>query len=345
MDFNFSGGVMNRVHITIASFLLFASPTYLSRFDIRAEGVVEKMVAGWWSQARQNSAPRVSLRSGTIEGVVVDTMDGPRAIWFIVESGGVKYQLLLWSPDRDAKVVGDNVMRIGTRVKVTYANLTKLAQSNSAAYEGEAMKVINLSRPAAPAQSSQQNGQARPLNPRRQREMEFPAQSSQQNGQMRPSISTNNSDIPPTPYEDQGACPFECCSYRRWTVKAQTVVKQDRYRSSPVAFKLRRGERVMGMTGVVITTRPGQARVLKSTVIGGLQARSGETIYLLTYLGEGFYKVWYKDKVEKAEIEGGGGFTIVREPESVWWVKVKNSKGQIGWTDQTNNFNGTDACG
>ncbi len=150
---------------------------------------------------------------------------------------------------------------------------------------------------------------------------------------------------PPTPYEDHGACPFECCTYRRWTVKAQTAVRQDRHGSSPVAFTLRRGERVTGMTGVVITTQPGQARVLKPTVIGGLQVRSGETVHLLTYIGEGFYKVWYKGKVEELPIVGEGGFTIIRAPKAVWWVKVKNSKGQIGWTDQTNNFNGMDACG
>src|SRR6476661_2097404 len=31
-------------------------------------------------------------------------------------------------------------------------------------------------------------------------------------------------DGPPMPYIDKGACPFECCTYRQWSVKQPTAV-------------------------------------------------------------------------------------------------------------------------
>ena len=102
---------------------------------------------------------------------------------------------------------------------------------------------------------------------------------------------------------------------------------------------------MLGVTGVVITTQPGQARALKAAVIGGLRVRAGEIVYLLTNLGEGSSKVWCKGKLGEAEVYDITLFKILKEPQAVWWVKVKNSKGQIGWTDQTKHFNGMDSCG
>jgi hypothetical protein len=150
---------------------------------------------------------------------------------------------------------------------------------------------------------------------------------------------------PPLPFEDPGACPFECCTYRRWSVTAPISVRQDRSLNSPVVFSLRRGESVVGVTGVVVTTAPGQARVLKSMTVGGVRVRSGETVSLLTNVGEGHYKVWYRGKIEELPVLGSVDFKILKEPQYVWWVKVKNSKGRIGWTDQTRNFHGMDSCG
>lgn len=162
---------------------------------------------------------------------------------------------------------------------------------------------------------------------------------------VRLSTQSTRGQQPPIPYEDHGACPFECCTYRQWTVKTRTLIRQDRNASSPAIFTLQRGERVTGMTGVVITTQSGQARALKPASIGGMKVRPGEVVYLLTYAGEGSYNVWYKGKVEEIAIEGDDVFKLIREPQSVWWVKVRNRKGQIGWTNLTRNFDGMDACG
>jgi hypothetical protein len=68
---------------------------------------------------------------------------------------------------------------------------------------------------------------------------------------------------PPMPYEDVGACPGECCTYREWTSTARVSVYAERSPSAPVAFVLAPRESVRALTGVVITTRPGVARVTK----------------------------------------------------------------------------------
>ena len=70
----------------------------------------------------------------------------------------------------------------------------------------------------------------------------------------------------------------------------------------------------------------------------------GEQFLLLTYLGEGFYKVWYKGQILQSSMEDSQ-FKKLSEPKSIWWVKIKNRKGQIGWTKLTENFDNMDSCG
>ena len=151
-------------------------------------------------------------------------------------------------------------------------------------------------------------------------------------------------DKPKTPYEDQGACPFECSTYRTWVAKRDIVIRKDMNEKSPVVFKVRKGEKVTGITGVVVTTTPGVAKVIKATNIDGEQANVGDTVYVLTYSGEGVYKIWYKGKTV-VDMDIMGDIEIINTPKSIWWVKIKNNKGQIGWTSQSEDFGNQDACG
>lgn len=168
---------------------------------------------------------------------------------------------------------------------------------------------------------------------------------------------------PPRMYADFGACPFECCTYRRWGVRADTVLYRERSTRSPVAGRARKGEHVTGLTGVVITVEPGVVRVKKEMTLGtdgrGVKARPGDVIYLLHYQGEGIYKFWLRGRIyddemptqprmhQSAENEAKAREIIefVSEPETVWWVKVRNRRGQVGWTRQNEHFTDIDACG
>ena len=42
---------------------------------------------------------------------------------------------------------------------------------------------------------------------------------------------------PPVPYEEQGACPFECCTYRTWRAKVDTQIFKERRDGAALAFR------------------------------------------------------------------------------------------------------------
>ena len=166
----------------------------------------------------------------------------------------------------------------------------------------------------------------------------------------------------PSYYEDYGACPFECCTYRRWTVNADTIFYKGRSTNSPAVFHAKKGEHVTGLTGVVITLRPGKALVKKVTTLGiagmhQVRVKAGDILYLLHYEGEGVYKFWYRGRIYESDmpfapdLHKGPGYKEseylqqLSEPQTVWWVKVKNGHGQIGWSKQDNHFDDMDACG
>ena len=176
------------------------------------------------------------------------------------------------------------------------------------------------------------------------------------------SVYSQQNPQPPINYQDFGACPFECCTYRRWSVVADTVFYKERSENSGVAFRVKKGEHVIGLTGVVITLKPGKAIVKRATTIGigkrKTHVKPGDILYLLHYEGEGIYKIWFRGSIYENEMPTAPGLItdvplkqrqefiqVSNEPDTVWWVKVKNNRGQIGWSKQNKNLGDMDACG
>jgi len=57
------------------------------------------------------------------------------------------------------------------------------------------------------------------------------------------------------------------------------------------------GEWVEGITGVVITIRPGISKVLAPTMLGdnpSVRVSPGEVLYTLHYMGKGYDLVWFR---------------------------------------------------
>jgi dipeptidyl aminopeptidase/acylaminoacyl peptidase len=157
--------------------------------------------------------------------------------------------------------------------------------------------------------------------------------------------------IPPHVYVDEGACPFECCVYRQWVVEQATILFAEKDRTSRMIATLQPFQVVKARTGVVYT-RPTKLEV----VWDHAPFRKGETVYVLTYQGEGVYKVWHRGQIVSSVVSfpvdppcnspspACWGILDGR-PESTWWIQIETPSGQVGWTDQAGNFGNTDACG
>jgi hypothetical protein len=155
---------------------------------------------------------------------------------------------------------------------------------------------------------------------------------------------------PPLPYADQGACPWEKCAYGEvWTANSITPILRDRKKKSPVAFQVNKGEQVRGVTGVVMTLKAGRAEVFKRGELGSnkVKVKPGDMIHVLHYMGAGVWAFWLKGEIvfsdELADINDYADDSqilgrIRTYPVAEWWVKIKNSRGQVGWSDRPDNF-------
>jgi hypothetical protein len=159
--------------------------------------------------------------------------------------------------------------------------------------------------------------------------------------------ATSSAQAPSFPREAHGACPFECCQYGRWTGRAATVARVRPDRRSAEAFLIGRGESVDALTGVVVTLNPGRARATTTLQHEGVAVAAGQEVLVLRPLGEGVFKVWLSGRVFEAQLlpAGESALRLLSEPRIVWWVHIRNGHGRIGWTDQADRFDGTDACG
>jgi hypothetical protein len=116
----------------------------------------------------------------------------------------------------------------------------------------------------------------------------------------------------------------------------------------------RRGEKVTGVTGVVITFQPGTIRMDRDLPDEGL--KRGDTVLTYTYLGEGFSKAWFKGRfysefdISFAKWPDGTGCgnehcaaTYTDLGKKSWWAQVKLPSGRMGWVAMdTIEFEGVD---
>ncbi|MEO8313495.1 MAG: hypothetical protein ABI645_01760 [Pseudomonadota bacterium] len=176
--------------------------------------------------------------------------------------------------------------------------------------------------------------------------------------------SSQNADDPPVPYEDVGGCPFEGCTYRTWQANAAIEIHLEPRNSSPIVATVAKLERVRALTGEVVTIKPGRVQFDKpqrlDTASGPINILPGQTLFLLTYQGEGFTKAWFNrrlyNSVDVSGITWANGRCGFSDPErcaghevekyeTEWWVQVRTASGQVGWTRETEKFDGKDAFG
>jgi hypothetical protein len=172
-------------------------------------------------------------------------------------------------------------------------------------------------------------------------------------------VAMSGQSGPRLPYAAYGACPFEGCIYRDWSVLADTWLLATRRDNAAVVARVRVGETVRGLTGVVVTTKLGRAVVVRPVTIGRrqLRVRPGDTVSLLHYLGEGYFKYWLRGGIDEEFIpdqascrNSPGLFNqcaiqMDERPQTVWWAKIRTRDGQEGWTCELNHFGNTGRFG
>jgi hypothetical protein len=159
-----------------------------------------------------------------------------------------------------------------------------------------------------------------------------------------PSAFCQATAAPALPFHDWGACPYETCAYRQWTAH-RSVTAYDTWKPGRQAIaKLAEGDKVTGITGVVITFQPGVIRMDRD--LPGERLLRGDTVLTYAYRGEGFSAAWFKGRyytgfdISFAEWPDGTGCggthcaaTYVDLGKKSWWAKVKLKSGQTGWVE------------
>ena len=152
---------------------------------------------------------------------------------------------------------------------------------------------------------------------------------------------------------DEGACPFECCQYGRWT-----ATKDVRAFVAPSAKRatltIPSGAAVTALTGYVRTV--GQPFVVSRE---HPPYKPGDKLMVYTYHGEGAFSVWHNGKSFTEDLgfspDGGTGGkrctdkkycwgTLSQELQSDWWIQVRLANGKTAWVRSSNGFQGQDAC-
>ena len=162
-------------------------------------------------------------------------------------------------------------------------------------------------------------------------------------------------DSPPAKYVDSGACPFECCIYRTWNTKRDTVAYAQPNKNAKVVGLLKAGATVEAFTGEVHSI---PVRFVVKKVHAAY--KPGDILWVYTYLGEGHFRVWRNGAMQEEDLGfspyGGSGGARCENREYcwgelekivrfTWWVKVRSTEGWEGWSDQPEHFDQKDACG
>ena len=149
---------------------------------------------------------------------------------------------------------------------------------------------------------------------------------------------------PTLPFYDWGACPYEACTYRQWTAhRSATVYDTWKQERQPIA-QLAVGDKVTGITGAVVTWKPGLIRMDRD--LPDQDLRRGDTVLTYAYCGEGFSAVWFKGRYHSLfdisfakwpDGTGCGGAhcaaTYIDLGRKSWWAKVKLKSGRMGWVE------------
>jgi hypothetical protein len=152
---------------------------------------------------------------------------------------------------------------------------------------------------------------------------------------------------PAVPFIEYNICPFECCQYGKWVSESRLTAYRNEGDTGTTTFSINAKEEFTAIRGNVHILQTGMAKIKETT--GVLQ--KNDTLYILSYKGEGYYDIWYHGNV----YQNAYGFWqddekwLIREAVTEWWIYVKTKSGKYGWLRRNakskEHIEGADACG
>ncbi len=151
------------------------------------------------------------------------------------------------------------------------------------------------------------------------------------------------------PYVKRPACPGEGCTYGTWLACDTVQVYGAEGDTTAVAYLLAASDSFEVHAGAVYVRAPGAVVVSRPVYqIGfdssGVLFQPGDTLFVLDYLGEGFFDAWYRDTVLETEVfwpwehwfpspDYVYGGRVVQEGETEFWIEITSrpGKGKHGW--------------
>lgn len=132
-------------------------------------------------------------------------------------------------------------------------------------------------------------------------------------------------------YIDKDVCPGEWCRFGDWTASKDVPIYATPRSTGPAIAKIGKNQTVKALTGNAYV-KPQRYTLSKA-------AAGREAIWVLTYLGEGYFRVWEKGKLREREL----GFSPYGQDkflpyEMEWWVKFELPNGTTGWAEVKGNF-------
>lgn len=171
--------------------------------------------------------------------------------------------------------------------------------------------------------------------------------------------------IPRAPYLTRMACPGECCQLGGWVALQRTPVFRAARDTTTVAFVLQAGDSVVADSSelwadrIGLVTVPARgARLEEWDPVPAPPPSPGDTLYLVGYLGEGFWDARYRgaayavpgfwpDPGNAPDAGTAPGARLLTPVETQWWVHLRRPAGDAGWLWYRfdYHFEGVDSCG
>jgi hypothetical protein len=165
---------------------------------------------------------------------------------------------------------------------------------------------------------------------------------------------------PREPYVDRGACPFECCQYGPWVAHVAVPVYAEEGEARRPQFRVQPGDSIRAERGDVILRRVGRVVVRQPIPRWArtdsllARVRVGDTVFVLSPIGEGWYRLWYRGRIGESpgfwdtdNLEGGQPAfgRLVVAPQVEWWAHIRTRSGRSGWIiPPTLGISGLDSC-